>query len=266
MVSGLGPDAQGRQHKRLQHAQGKSNSKSYSSTCIIWYKSRRENMAIAVYTGFMPTIPNYQCPDFHTSWGGAQLYVRGAVCYYRNAFLQNALRIREVLARQVSTASCQLQQYLLRAPLPASFLARRTLMCWCCLITSAFCNALDCYLVCCFCLLLLSTLSHHLYSCCFYFSKAHRGSELASLCPVAVSEEATDVPWAYPLGHEEPEEPQQVVSVLPMVPGQFLMLLACPRWPGPTATLLPLGPFLFFTVFYSSHCGCLYLTWVASAA
>lgn len=47
---------------------------------------------------------------------------------------------------------------------------------------------------------------------------------------------------------------------------QFLMLLACPRWPGPMATPFRLGPFLFFTVFPSSHCCSLRLAWVTSAA
>lgn len=50
MVSELGPDAQGRQYKRLQHAWGESNSKSCGSTHTIWYYSRRHSMAIAVYT------------------------------------------------------------------------------------------------------------------------------------------------------------------------------------------------------------------------
>lgn len=39
-----------------------------------------------------------------------------------------------------------------------------------------------------------------------FFSDKHRGWELASLCPAGVSEEASGVPWASLLGHEEPGE------------------------------------------------------------
>jgi len=63
MVSELGADAQGGQHKRPQRAQGKSDSKSCGSTCIIWYESRRQSMAVAVYAGFMPAIPNLPVPS-----------------------------------------------------------------------------------------------------------------------------------------------------------------------------------------------------------
>lgn len=38
-----------------------------------------------------------------------------------------------------------------------------------------------------------------------------------SFCPADGSEEAPEVPWASPLGQQEPGEPQQAVSVLPMV-------------------------------------------------
>jgi len=59
-----------------------------------------------------------------------------------------------------------------------------------------------------------------------------------SVCPAGVSEEAAQVPWAFLLGQQEPEEPQRAISVLLIKHWRFQMLLAHPRRPGPTATPL----------------------------